>query len=194
MSYIFVGLGNPGEEYIDTRHNIGADVLLMCAKKQDAQWKSDKVLQALKTKLEIGGKQIQCLFPQTFMNLSGKTVSALKVNPKKLDELVVLHDDIDLPLGKIKIVCNRGSGGHKGVESIKKALKSEGFTRIRIGVCPVTPTGKLKKPDMKENPDFVISRFKKNEEEEIKKVTKKIFEVMEVIVSLGRVKAENQFN
>ncbi len=194
MSYIFVGLGNPGEEYIGTRHNIGADVLLACAKKQNAQWKSDKVLQALKTKLEIGGKQIQCLFPQTFMNLSGKTVSALKVNPKKLDELVVLHDDIDLPVGAIKIVCNRGSGGHKGVESIKKALKSEGFIRIRIGVCPVTPTGKLKKPDMKENPDFIISGFKKSEEEEIKKVTKKIFEVMEVIVSLGRVKAENRFN
>ncbi len=194
MSYIFVGLGNPGEEYVGTRHNIGASVLLAFAKKQHAEWKSDKVLHALKTKVEVGEKQIQFLFPQTFMNLSGKTVSVLKVNPKKLDELVVLHDDIDLPIGKFKIVCNRGSGGHKGVESVKRALKSEGFTRIRIGVCPTTPTGKLKKPDMKENPDFIVSDFKKNEEEEIKKVMKKIFEAMEVVVSEGRVKAENLFN
>lgn len=194
MSYVFVGLGNPGEEYQDTRHNIGASALLSFAKKQSVEWKNDKLLQAQKTKVEIGGKNILFVLPQTFMNLSGKTISALKINPKKLDELVVLHDDIDLPIGSIKIVCNRGAGGHKGVLSVRKSVKSDGFTRIRIGICPTTPTGKLKKPDMKENPDFVVSPFKKNEEEELKKVIKRVGEAIETIVKEGRVKAENLFN
>lgn len=194
MSYIFVGLGNPGEEYKNTRHNIGASVLLSFAKKEGVEWKSDKILQALKTKVEIAKKNITFILPQTFMNLSGKTVSALKVNPKKIDELFVIHDDIDLPIGSFKIVNNRGSGGHKGVESVKRALKSEGFSRIRIGICPTTPTGKLKKPDMKENPDFIVGIFKKNEEEELKKVIKKVGEAIKKIVEEGRVKAENEFN
>lgn len=194
MSYIFVGLGNKGEEYEHTRHNIGAEVLFAFAKKQKAEWKNDNTLFAMKTKVLIGEKNIQFLFPQTFMNLSGKTTSALKLNPKKLEELVVLHDDIDLPLGTFKIIFNRGSGGHKGVESINRSLKSEGYTRIRIGICPTTPTGKLKKPDMKANPDFIVSCFKKNEEEIVKKVIKKVGEAIEVIVNEGRVKAMNEFN
>lgn len=194
MSYIFVGLGNPGEEYKNTRHNVGASVLLSFAKKHGSEWKNDKLLQAQKTKVEIDGKNILFVLPETFMNLSGKTISALKINPKKLDELVVLHDDVDLPIGSMKIVCNRGAGGHKGVLSVKKAVKSEGFTRIRIGICPVTPSGKLKKPDMKENLDFVVSPFKKSEEEELKKVMKKVGEAIETIVKEGRVKAENLFN
>ena len=194
MSYVFVGLGNPGEEYQDTRHNIGASALLSFAKKQSVEWKNDKLLQAQKTKVEIGGKNILFVLPQTFMNLSGKTISALKINPKKLDELVVLHDDVDLPIGSMKIVCNRGAGGHKGVLSVKKVVKSEGFTRIRIGICPVTPSGKPKKPDMKENPDFVVSPFKKNEEEELKKIIKRVGEAIETLVKEGRVKAENLFN
>lgn len=194
MGYIFVGLGNKGEEYVNTRHNIGAEALLTFAKKQKAEWKNDNTLFAMKTKVSIGGKNIQFLFPQTFMNLSGKTTGALKLNPKKLEELVVLHDDIDLPLGSFKIVFNRGSGGHKGVESINRSLKSEGYTRIRIGVCPTTPTGKLKKPDMKENPDFIVGVFKKNEEEIVKKVIKKIGEAIEMIAIEGRVKATNEFN
>jgi PTH1 family peptidyl-tRNA hydrolase len=192
--YIFLGLGNKGEEYEKTRHNAGRIVLQSIAQKLEAEWKMDKVLTAQKAKVEISQKQTLFLMPETFMNVSGKSVAPLKLSEKKAGELVVLHDDVDLAIGTFKISFNRGSAGHKGVESVRRALKTEKFIRIRIGICPTTPGGKHKKPESKKFLDFIVGDLKKDELEKLKKVSKEIFDVIEVMVAEGLAMAMNKFN
>ena len=146
MIYVF-GLGNPGKEYEDTRHNTGRIILNHIAKMNDfSDWKNDIGLKALRSKGEIDGEKFDFINPETFMNNSGLSVSKIIDNSKKLKNLVVIYDDIDLPFGSIKISWNRSSGGHNGLESVIKKVKSQEFIRIRVGVCPVTPTGKTRKP------------------------------------------------
>jgi len=154
---LIVGLGNPGKKYEKTRHNVGFRVVDELAKQ--------------KTREFIIAK------PQTFMNNSGKAIKALlnfyKTEP---ENLWVIHDDIDLPLGKFKISKARGSAGHKGVESIIKELKTKDFWRIRIGICP--KTGKPKQVEK-----LVLQNFTKEEEKTLKEVIKT---VIEKIAGLGR--------
>jgi len=141
---LIVGLGNPGKKYKQTRHNVGF-----------------MVIDALKKK--ISGKNIVLLKPQTFMNNSGKTVKKIIRNLKfEIRNLVVIHDDIDLPLGTIRVSKNVGSAGHKGVQSIIDELGTQNFTRIRIGIQP-----KPKKP--KDVEKFVLQKFTKGEEKIIEK-------------------------
>lgn len=202
MSYIILGLGNPGEEYRNTRHNSGAMVLDAFAKKIGAEeWKKDNNRQSLVAKGKLGkdlpaGKQKKILLvkPQAFMNKSGVAVKDLAGVKKKLENLIVIHDDLDLPIGSMKIVFNRGSGGHKGVESIIRSVKSEAFARIRMGICPTTPNGKLKKPDHKKLMDFIVEDFKKPEQDAFKKVSKRACEALEVMITDSRQKAMTDFN
>lgn len=226
MLYI-VGLGNPGEEYAQTRHNVGRMAVEFLAEEFGASdgagvtgFKADKVLKADKVKCEIpigstvgakigsttsttsktmgakkGNEPAMLILPNTFMNKSGASVVPLINSPKKLEQLIVVHDDIDLPLGQIKIVFNRGSGGNKGVESIKRALKSEAFVRIKIGVIPTTPGGKLKKPKAGEPiVDFILGDFQKNELLALKKTFGTVAEIIEEIASNGHLSAMNKFN
>ena len=195
MSYTIVGLGNPGEEYAHTRHNAGAIVLDMFARAHDAlEWKMDKVKQSLISKCDLDGEKLLLIKPQAFMNKSGVALKEYAGNKKKIEKTIVIHDDLDLPLGSMKIVFNRGSGGHKGVESIKRTLKSEAFIRIRIGVCPTTPGGKLKKPDHEKLLDFIVGEFKKPELDVIKKIGKKASEAIEMIVAESLQKGMTDFN
>ena len=173
MAWILVGLGNPGEDYEHTRHNVGRDFLASIADKEDVgSFKADKKLRSLVLRGELFGKKATLLLPETFMNNSGGAVKPLVDSPKKAKNLVVLHDDLDLPLGRVKISVGSGAGGHKGVESIQKAVKTKEFARIRIGVAPHTPSGKTKKVDSKKVVDFVVGEFRKSEDEELKKVKK----------------------
>ncbi|MFA6050602.1 MAG: aminoacyl-tRNA hydrolase [Candidatus Paceibacterota bacterium] len=195
MSYTILGLGNPGEEYEETRHNVGAIILDTFAKKIGAgEWKKDGVRNALVAKGEVGGEKVLLVKPQAFMNKSGVSVKDLSGSPKKLEKMIVIHDEIDLPLGTTKIVFDRGSGGHKGVESIVRAVKSNAFVRIRVGICPTTPSGKPKKPDHAKILDFIVGEIKKPEMDILKKVTKKVCEAIEVLITDGRQKAMTDFN
>ena len=129
------------------------------------------------------------------MNNSGKAVAPLVKSKKDLKDLVVIYDDIDLPLGKIKISFNRSSGGHNGLGSIIKALKSEEFVRIRVGIAPATPSGKLRKPHgEKDVLKFLLGEFKKSELETIKKLSKKVAEAVEMILIEGKDKAMTLYN
>ncbi len=189
MAYIFVGLGNPGEEYLETRHNAGRIALEYAAKKFGGnEWEFNKKLNARVVNVKIG-KKAGNLFvePETFMNKSGVSVKPLITSVKKAESLVVIHDDLDLPIGRLKVSFNKSAGGHKGVESIIKAVKTEAFIRIRIGISPVTVGGKLKKPDHDDVTDnFIVANFKPKELEVIKKdISKKIAEVMEILVQDG---------
>jgi PTH1 family peptidyl-tRNA hydrolase len=196
MSFIIVGLGNPEPEYAGTRHNVGRFVLHALAKKFEfGDWKEDGKLKALVSKGKIAGKGTSLIMPDNFMNNSGASVSPLIESKKDLEKLVVIYDDIDLPIGRIKISFNRSSGGHNGLESIIKKVRSQEFVRIRVGICPTTPTGKHKKPTgEKAVIDFLMKEFRESEVVELKKVAKKIAESLETFVADGLPKMMSIYN
>jgi len=128
--------------------------------------------------------------PQTFMNNSGKAVKLL-TKPYTLDpkNLIVVHDDVDLPLGKIRISVSRSSAGHKGVESIIHELKTRNFVRFRIGIKPQKTENREQKTE-----EFVLENFKKDEEKILKQVIKKTIEAIEIAIRGGTEKAMAKFN
>lgn len=195
MIYI-VGLGNPGEEYENTRHNTGALSVESFAKENKfAPFETDKKLKALVSETKIGKEKIELILPQTFMNKSGVSLKPIITSKKKAESLVVIYDELDMPIGKFKISFGRGSGGHKGVESIARGIKTKDFIRIRIGIAPATPSGKIKKLKGEQKViDFILNDFKKPELEKLKKVFKKVNEAIDVIIREGRAKAMNEFN
>ncbi len=195
MSYIFVGLGNPGEEYRDTRHNTGRMLLEMFGKSLDAEWKLDKKLNATTAKVKVEKSPATLVLPETFMNNSGKAVKSLITSIKGAEKMMVIYDDLDLPFGSNKISFNKSSGGHKGLESIIKNIKTEKFARIRVGISPATPSGKIKKPKGEDAVTKVIlGKFKEEEIKELKKLSKKVGEALETFVSGGIEKAMTGFN
>ncbi|MDA1337382.1 MAG: aminoacyl-tRNA hydrolase [bacterium] len=139
--YLIVGLGNKGKEYENTHHNAGFLLLDKLQKEYNfPEFALVKKHSSLISEGMMNEKKVILVKPQTFMNASGKAVKSLlpklSLGAPKLS-LVVIHDDIDIPLGKVKVSENRGSAGHKGVESIIQALGTKNFTRIRIGVLPL---------------------------------------------------------
>lgn len=196
MSYIIAGLGNPGEEYEGTRHNAGRMLVFAVHKAYEfGDWKHDKKLNALVAKGEIEGSKTALVLPETFMNLSGGAIKPLIASEKKAEKLVVVYDDLDLPMGTIKMSFNRGSGGHKGIESIAKALKTEKFIRIRVGIAPVTPSGKIKKPSGEESVQkHILGEFKKAELDILKKQGKDVVRVLATLVKEGLQPATMELN
>lgn len=194
--FYFLGLGNPGVEYENTRHNTGRMALIYIAKKNKfSEWKSDKISKTLISKGEIGGKKVVFVLPETFMNNSGNSAIHFVKSKNDLKKFVVVYDEMDMPIGKMKLAFNRGSGGHNGLESVIKKLKSREFLRIRIGVSKKTASGKVKKPA---GVDAVINhlmkRFSTDEMEELKKVWKKIESAIEIFINEGRDKAMSLTN
>lgn len=196
MSYIIVGLGNPGAEYLHTRHNTGRIMVEKIKKAHDfSDWVVDKKLKALTAKGEIDGEKVLLVEPETFMNHSGASLKPLALSAKKIEKLVVIYDDLDLPIGTMKMSFNRGSGGHRGLESIIKALKTEKFIRIRVGIAPVTPSGKTKKPSGDAAVGkHILGEFKKPEQDILNKQAKKIIAGVSVLVEQGLGKAMTEFN
>ena len=194
--YIVVGLGNPTIEYKNTRHNVGRRAVMYFHKKNDfSLWKQEKKVKVLTSNGVIEKEGVELLLPETFMNISGKAVAFYITSKKKAEALIVLYDDIDLPLGTIKISFGRGSGGHRGIESIIKSIRTKDFVRIRIGISPVTPKGKIRKPrGEKKVLDFLMSNNTKKELEILKKVSKKVDDALKLIILEGRERAMNEYN
>ena len=189
---IIVALGNPGNEYENTRHNVGFAVLDAFGEKYKILGKEEKKQSSWygKEKIEIESKTYEIIlaWPTTFMNHSGDAVVKLlnwfKIEPKNL---IVVHDDVALNLGKIRINFNSGAGGHHGVESIIQMLGGEQeFTRLRIGVGP-DPGGDIRA-------DYVLKKFAKEEENLVKKVTELSISALETIVTKDVGEAMNKFN
>jgi len=194
--YCIVGLGNPEMEHEGTRHNAGRLVLSYFLKKHHfpAPVASSKYA-SLISEDELQGEKVLVLYPETYMNKSGNAVAKAVKSAKAAQKLVVVYDDIDLPLGTMKLSYGRGSGGHRGVESIIKMLKTKDFIRIRVGISPTTPGGKLKKPAGEQKIiDFLLRDFKKPEREVLQKVSKRVNEALETIITEGIQKAMNAFN
>ena len=207
MSYIIAGLGNPGEEYVGTRHNTGRMIVDTLNKEfGEGDFSYNKTVDALVAKGEVSpsadskvakSKRDKVTFvePEDFMNNSGKAIAKLVKSVKAAEKLIVIYDDFNLPLGKIRISYNRSSGGHNGLESVIKAVKTEAFTRIRIGVAPETAKGLAKVPHGDDKVlKFILGPYKDDEMKEIKKITKDVVEAVKVIVFDGREKAMSMFN
>lgn len=187
MAIVVVGLGNPGKEYEKTRHNAGRSAVELLAKQESSgDFVFNKTMNALVTKGTVGGENATLILPETMMNLSGKAVSAFVKSPKAAKNLLVIHDDLDLPLGTIKMVFGRGSGGHKGVESVMRAIKTKDFARIRIGISAAGKRNQAKKVSGEEKViKMVIGKWKPSEEAAFKKVLKKSVEAARLFASEG---------
>lgn len=180
---LFVGLGNPGGQYEKTRHNIGRETLVRWAKKNGLpDFEFNKKLNTLVAK----NKQCVIALPETFMNKSGNAAGAasrfFKIKP---DAIVVVHDDADLEACRTKLSFGRRAAGHKGVESVKRALKTWKFWRLRIGIQ------KKKRVDAMK---LVLQKFTPAEEAVQKKINKKIFNGLDAILSDGPERAMNFLN
>jgi len=197
MEYIVVGLGNPGSEYKETKHNIGRMVVEGLHERWNiSDWRDDKKLHAKVSQGVLAdGTMVRLVLPDAYMNRSGASVAPLVKNKKQLEHLIVVHDDIDLALGTLRIVYNRGAGGHRGVESIERTLKSKAYNRVRVGVVPVSKTGKLKKPKDEEGVlSLILKTFTKKEREEMYSVIERAIIATEAIVQKGRADAICIFN
>ena len=190
MKYFVVGLGNPGKEYENTRHTTGARVLDMFRKIEGfPEWEFDKKRNALISSRKLKSYNLQLLLPQTFMNKSGNALRGVVKNKKDAGRLIVIHDDLDIPLGSYKLSFNKSSGGHKGVESIIRALKTQAFARIRIGISPSTPKGVIKKPKGETAVErHILGNFSAVELSALKKLFPRIVETLSRFITEGREK------
>lgn len=193
---IIIGLGNPGDEYLKSRHNTGRIILQEIAQKYGFDdWKNESKYKLEKTKGKIRGEKFDFVIPNTFMNNSGDVVPLFIKDKKKLSKLVVVYDDIDLPFGTYKISFNKSSGGHNGLNSIIKRVKSQDFLRIRVGISGKTNKEQAKKPKGQEAVlKFLLGSFKEEELKELKKISEQIAGALELISKEGKDKAMSILN
>lgn len=184
--YLVVGLGNPGKEYYDSRHNVGFLAVDKIADRIGLRL-SRQGFGSLYNIGMISGKKVLLIKPQTYMNKSGAAVSqARSFYNADINEIIVIHDEMDLPLGKIKIKKNGGSAGHNGIKSIIHHLGSDDFPRIRIGVGKPVHKG--------DAVNHVLSDFTDSEKEIISGILYVAGDAVEKVIDSGIDKAMNQYN
>ncbi|MDB4992106.1 MAG: Aminoacyl-tRNA hydrolase, peptidyl-tRNA hydrolase, family [Parcubacteria group bacterium] len=186
MATVIVGLGNPGGEYAKTRHNAGRMVVEAYAQYAEfEEFALRKAANASVTEGVIDAEKVQLVLPEVFMNHSGKGVTSFVKSVKAAKKLLVVRDDLDLPIGVIKLtVHGRGSGGHKGVESIMRSLKTKEFAQLKIGISGATPKGKIRKPEAGEEVvGHVIGKFSPKEMELLKKVFEKTNQTIQLFAT-----------
>ncbi len=179
-----IGLGNHGEEYKNTRHNVAWTLLDVIS----GDWTGDKYMNADISTVQVSGKEFIFVKPQTFMNSSGQVIPYLLKNfGATNDTMLVVQDDIDLPLGTLRLSYDRGDGGHNGIKSIVTVLGSKQFLRLRVGISIVGEDGKLHKPN-------VLGAFSKVEMKKLEEVKLKFKDLLNVLAKEGKEKAMTEFN
>jgi PTH1 family peptidyl-tRNA hydrolase len=182
---IIVGLGNPGPEYRNTRHNIGFMVLEELAARYPVE-KQESKFDALIGQVRIKGEKVLLVKPLTYMNLSGQAVQPLVHWHKlELEDLLVVYDDMDLPLGTIRIRAAGGSGGHKGIKSIMERLASSELARLRLGIG---------RPSDRDPVDWVLGRFRPDEKATQEQVVKLAADAAEKWIAQGLTETMNTYN
>jgi PTH1 family peptidyl-tRNA hydrolase len=184
---LVVGLGNPGAEYAHTRHNVGAEAVELLAARHGGRLRATKE-QALVAEVHIGSARVVLAFPQTFMNDSGRSVGLLlrRHGIEDLAELVVIHDELDLQPGRVKLKQGGGLAGHNGLKSIKAHLHSDAFRRVRIGVG--------KPPGRQSGADYVLRRLGKADQAELDVAIAEAADAVESILHDGFDAAMNRVN
>jgi len=186
--YLIAGLGNPGEEYAGTRHNIGFMLAERLAQKWGASWKVEKKFQARVARTEQDGRKIILCQPQTFMNDSGEAIGALlRFYQLPKERLLVAVDDADLPLGQIRMKATGSSGGHHGLESIERQLSGRDYPRQRLGIG-------RRESDGRQITNYVLGRFTAAERELVNKVLARAEEQADCWLRAGIAEAMNRFN
>lgn len=180
--HLIVGLGNPGAEYAKTRHNAGFLLVERLAAKWKCDWANERRFRARLAKAERSGKKILLCEPQTFMNLSGETVGALKnFYQLPMGQLIVVVDDADLPFGTVRLRPEGSSGGHHGLESIEQHVASREYARLKIGIG--------RKDNLREITGHVLGRFAPDENELLEKVLERAADQVETWLDAGIGKA-----
>jgi peptidyl-tRNA hydrolase, PTH1 family len=184
---LVVGLGNPGGEYERSRHNVGADVVALLAERHGGTLRRSRE-RALVAEVRIGDRRVTLAFPQTYVNLSGESVAMLVRRHGITDpaRVVVVHDELDLPLGRVKVKEGGGLAGHNGLRSIKAHLHTDEFLRVRIGVD--------KPPSKEQGADHVLRRLSKRDRIELDIAVQEAGDAVEAIVEDGVDAAMNRFN
>ena len=184
---LIVGLGNPGAEYAKTRHNAGFLLVEKLATQWKAGWNNERKFVAKLAKGSRGGKKILLCEPQTFMNLSGETVAAVKqFYQLPLENILVAVDDADLPLGEIRLRPGGGSGGHHGLDSVAQHLGSKEYARLRLGIG--------RQNEARQITGHVLGRFSADENVVLEKVLERAGGQLECWLKSGLQKAMSQFN
>jgi PTH1 family peptidyl-tRNA hydrolase len=183
---LVVGLGNPGEEYSKTRHNVGAEVVEILARRHGGKLRKQKE-RSLADEVNVGGRRVALAVPLTYMNLSGEAVAPLVrrygVEP---GQLVVIQDEMDFELGRLQVKNGGGLAGHNGLKSIVAHLHTQDFVRVRIGIG--------KPPGSRQGADHVLRRFSKAERQEIDVLLEEAADAVELILAEGVEVAMNRVN
>ena len=190
-----VGLGNPGSEYAGTRHNVGAEVAVVLADRHGGRLKSEKGLHSLACEIRIGGRAVLVAVPQVYMNESGQAVAPL-VRRAGIDQdgattgtahrLIVVHDELDLPSGRVKVKSGGGTAGNNGLKSIDSHLHTNQYLRVRVGIG--------KPPGRQPGADYVLKRPGAAERAGLAVAIKEAADAVEVIVTEGVQAAMTRFN
>ena len=184
--YLGVGLGNPGGEYLRTRHKVGADVIEILVRRHSAKLRKGKE-RALVDEVRVGESRVAMAIPQTYMNDSGDAVRLLaRRYGVTTEQIIVLHDELDLPVAAMRIKEGGGLAGHNGLRSIKSHMHSDAFLRVRIGVGKPTNSA--------QGADHVLDRFSKRDRTQIDVPLELAADAVEAIVSDGVEAAMNRFN
>jgi PTH1 family peptidyl-tRNA hydrolase len=184
---LVVGLGNPGVEYERSRHNVGADTIALLAERHGGALKRSRE-RAQAAEVRIDGQRVVLAFPQTYVNLSGESVAMLvrRHGITEPERIVIVHDELDLPLGRVKLKVGGGLAGHNGLRSIKAHLHTDEFARVRIGVG--------KPPTKEQGADHVLRRVSKRDRVELDIAVQEAADAVEAIVADGIDAAMNRFN
>lgn len=184
---VIVGLGNPGKQYEETRHNAGFMVIERLAKAWGAEARHEPKFEALVAEAHHAGQKVLLVEPLTFMNLSGRSIQKiLQFYKLTADDLLVIYDDFALPLGSIRIRIQGSAGGHNGISSTIQCLGTPIFARIRVGVGPLPPRWSTK--------DFVLSRFGADERDTLDQGLNDAVIAVETALAKGYSEAMNRFN
>jgi len=181
-------LGNPGENYAGTRHNAGAAAVEVLAKRHGGHLRRRPRLPALTDEVRIEGRRVALAFPQTYMNVSGEAVGKLvrRFGVEDLQRLVVIHDELDLPTGRVQVRVGGGLAGHKGLRSIRDHLRAADFVRIRIGIG--------RPPSAAAGADYVLGRPGSADRGALGAAAATAADAAEVIATEGVERAMNTFN
>jgi peptidyl-tRNA hydrolase, PTH1 family len=184
---LVVGLGNPGADYHGTRHNAGADVVALLAERHGGRLRKAKE-RAVADEVHVAGKRLAIAVPQTYMNLSGEAVAPL-VRRHGIDDpvsLVIVHDELDLPPGRVKVKVGGGLAGNNGLKSIVAHLKTQDFVRVRIGIG--------KPPGRQEGANHVLRKPSKAERAELEVAVQEAADAVELILAEGSAPAMTRYN